>query len=186
MQGCLRKMHIEFLVDFQFLWFFCPFSKFWIFFGPPMAKYRLTWWTIINYSTFEIKFFMSLPRNLSRVAKIGLKSSKLGKKSQILKISQKLILHFFEASLHVPWCFIPQKNSQASLIIWLKGYSVIFTSGQEISKQSWGGNRGTPCSIVFKKLMMISEHPNGSTRRTRTTSARTPTPIMQGGVKLTL
>ena len=67
------------------------------------------------------------------------------KKSQKLKINQKFILHFSEASWHVPWCFIPQKNSQASLIIWLKGYSVIFTYDREISKQSWGGNRGTPC-----------------------------------------
>ena len=69
------------------------------------------------------------------------------KKSQKLKINQKFILHFSEASLHVLWCFIPQKNSRASLITWLKGYSVIFTYDREISKRSWGGNRGTPCSL---------------------------------------
>ena len=62
-------------------------------------------------------------------------------------MSQKFILHFSEASLHVPWCFIPQKNSRASLITWLKGYLVIFTYDQDICTQSWGGNCGTPCSF---------------------------------------
>ena len=75
------------------------------------------------------------------------KFQKRAKKSQKLKINQKFILHFSEASWHVPWCFIPQKNSRASLITWLKGYSVIFTYDREISKRSWGGNRGTPCRI---------------------------------------
>ena len=75
------------------------------------------------------------------------KFQKRAKKSQKLKINQKFILHFSEASWHVPWCFIPQKNSRASLITWLKGYSIIFTYDREISKRSWGGNRGTPCII---------------------------------------
>ena len=142
-----EKCKMNFWLIFNFCDFFALFWNFAFSFGPPMARYRLTWWTVINYSTFEIKFFISLPRNLSRVAKIGLKSSKLGKKSQKLKISQKLILHFFVASLHVPWCFIPQKNSRASLITWLKGYLVIFTYDQDICTQSWGGNCGTPCSF---------------------------------------
>ena len=75
-------------------------------------------------------------------------NSKQGKKSVKLKTSLKLNMHISKASLHIPWCFIPQKNSQASLITWLKGYLVIFTYDREISKQSWGGNCGTPCSHV--------------------------------------
>ena len=144
-----NKMHNELLGDFQFFWFF---ALFWIFpfsIGPPMARYLLTWRTVINYSTIKIKFFISLHCNLSRVAKIGLKSSKVGKKSQKLKISQKLILHFAEASLHVPWCFIPQKNSPASLITWLKGYFIIFNYDWEISRQSWDTNREIPCRMTW-------------------------------------
>ena len=120
----------------RFFIFVIFFGRFWIFafsFGPPMARYQLTWLTVIKYSTIEIKLFTSSPCNLWRVAKIGLKSSKLGKKSQKLKISHKSILHLSEASFHGPWCFIPQKNTRTSLIEWWKGYSVIFTYSWEIS-----------------------------------------------------
>ena len=101
-------------MNFTQIFHFCDFfGRFWIFafsFGPPMARLQLIWLTVINFSTIEIKFFISLPCNLSRVAKIGLKSSKLGKISQKLKICQKFNLHLFEASYHGPWCFIPQKK----------------------------------------------------------------------------
>ena len=72
------------------------------------------------------------------------------KSNKNCKISQKSILQFSEAPLHIPWCFICQKNSRASLIKWLKGYSVIFTLGQEISKQSSHTNRWTPCRFTIK------------------------------------
>ena len=72
------------------------------------------------------------------------------KSNKNCKISQKSILQFSEAPLHIPWCFICQKNSRASLIKWLKGYSVIFTYGQEISNQSTHTNRETPCRWTIK------------------------------------
>ena len=69
------------------------------------------------------------------------------KSNKNCKISQKSILQFSEAPLHIPWCFICQKNSRASLIKWLKGYSVIFNYGREISNQSWHTNIWTHCRI---------------------------------------
>ena len=73
------------------------------------------------------------------------KNSKKGKKSQKLRISQKFILQFSEASLHVPWCFILQTKSPTYVIKWLEGYSEILTYVREISNQSWDTNRETPC-----------------------------------------
>ena len=74
------------------------------------------------------------------------KNSKQGKKSQILRISQKLLLQFSKASLHVPWCFIPQTKSPTYVIKWLEGYSEILTYVREISNQSCNTNHWTPCS----------------------------------------
>ena len=79
------------------------------------------------------------------------KTHKRAKKSQKLKISQKSSLQFSGASAHVLKCFIPRKNSRTSLITWLKGYFVIFTYGQDTSKQSCITNRGPPCS--FRPLL---------------------------------
>ena len=76
------------------------------------------------------------------------KNLKQNKKSPKLEITQKFILLISQASLHVPWCFIHQKNSRALLITWLKGYSVIFTYDREISNQSGNTNRGTPCRFT--------------------------------------
>ena len=145
MQGCFRKLQKQFLADSQYLWFF---ALFWIFvssFGPPMTRYQLTWWTVINYSTIEIKFFISLGCNLSRVVKIDFKSSKLSKKAKKWNFSQNSNLLFSWASLHVSGCFIPQTKSPTYVIKWLKGYSEIFTYIREISNQSWDTNRETPC-----------------------------------------
>ena len=83
------------------------------------------------------------------------KNSKQGKKSLKFKTSLKSNMHFSKASLHIPWCFIPQKNSRASLITWLKGYLVIFTYDQDICTQSWGGNCGTPCRTSMTRQTSI-------------------------------
>ena len=95
MQGCLRKMQNAFLADFQVLWFFALFwtcaSSLW----PPMARYQLTWWSVINYSTIEIKFLISLHYSLSRVAKIDLKFPKLGKKAKKIENEPKKYLVIF-------------------------------------------------------------------------------------------
>ena len=69
-----------------------------------------------------------------------------GKNHKKLKISQNSFCIFLRASSHVPLCFVPQKNSRTSMIMWLKGYSVIFTYDREISNQSGNTNRETPCS----------------------------------------
>ena len=80
------------------------------------------------------------------------KNSKKGKKSQKSRISQKFILQFSEASLHVPWCFILQTKSPTYVINWLEGYSEILTYVREISNQSWDTKRETPCSFPFAFL----------------------------------
>ena len=69
---------------------------------------------------------------------------KTGQKITKLENQQKMHSAFSEASLHVPWCFIPQTKSPAQMIKWLKGYPVIFTYGREISNQSTHTNRETP------------------------------------------
>ena len=171
-QGCLRKLQNEFLADSRFLWFF---ALLWIFvssFGPPMARYRLTWWSVIKYSTIEIKFFISLGCNLSRVVKIDFKSSKLSKKAKKWNFSQNSNLLFSWASLHVSGCFIPQTKSPTYVIKWLKGYSEIFTYIREISNQSWDTNRETPCRLRYpniqarnKSLQNIAKQDPGRSRQ---------------------
>ena len=79
------------------------------------------------------------------------------KKLQKQKRSQKFILHFSEASLHVPWCFIPQTKSPTWLIKWLKGYSEIFTYARKISNQSWVTNRWTICGPWRRVTQLIQK-----------------------------
>ena len=57
------------------------------------------------------------------------KNSKVGKKSQKLKINDKYTLHFSEA-----WCFMHQIHSRSSLCRWLKGFGDTSTYDWEISK----------------------------------------------------
>ena len=128
-----EKCKMNFWLIFNFCDFFALFWNFAFSFGPPMARYRLRWWTVINYSTIEIKFFISLGCNLSRVVKIDFKSSKLSKKAKKWNFSQNSNLLFSWASLHVSGCFIPQTKSPTYVIKWLKGYSEIFRYVREIS-----------------------------------------------------
>ena len=90
------------------------------------------------------------------------KNSKKGKKSQKSRISQKFILQFSEASLHVPWCFILQTKSPTYVIKWLEGYSEILTYVREISNQSWDTNRETPGRIGWSKATRRTEGRKGA------------------------
>ena len=60
-----------------------------------MARYQLTWLSVINYSTIEIKILILPHSSLSRVAKIDLKFPKLGKKAKKIENEQKKYLVIF-------------------------------------------------------------------------------------------
>ena len=75
----------------------------------------------------------------------------LRQKSGLKNLIPKLQWTWNREHLHKPWCFMHQKNCQTSLIMWLKGYSIILTYVPEISNQSWHTNFGTPCRTLNKE-----------------------------------
>ena len=140
-----EKCRMNFWLIFNFSDFFAQFWRFQANFGHSWQVAR-QWNEEFDFDSGIINDGSSCePKSCYGRPERKCKNSKQGKKSLKLKTSLKFNMHFSKASLHIPWCFIPQKNSQASLITWLKGYLVIFTYDREISKQSWGGNCGTPC-----------------------------------------
>ena len=83
------------------------------------------------------------------------------KNTKIENSAKIFILHFSEASLQIPWCFIPQTKSPTLVIKWLKGYCEIFTYVQEISNQSCQSNCYSPCMYPNFVLELGFRHKAG-------------------------
>ena len=74
------------------------------------------------------------------------KEGYLRQNSNLQKSCLKLFPSVSCEPLKVPWCFICQTKSPYVEIKWLKGYCIPSTFTENVPDQSWGSNRGTPCS----------------------------------------
>ena len=79
-------------------------------------------------------------------------------KFKFAKILSKLFPSVSYELLKVPWCFICQTKSPYVEIKWLKGYCIPSTFTENIPNQSWGSNRGTPCSFIARIISIVLNH----------------------------